>query len=260
MDDFADLVPAIFREAHLHNRCRTFLGGIEAVWIVTVEQNHALGWHNVQHSAETGLDLVEVAVDVCMVELDVVHDDEFRQVVDEFRTLVEEGCVVFVAFDDEILRVPQTGSLSEIRRDATNEVAGFESSGFKNPRQNRGGRRFAMGAGHNQIVPPAENEMPQRLGHREVEQLAVQNGLHSGIAARHGVPDHDQIRRWDVIRLEAFCDGDALGFQKSGHRRIDIVVLAGDFEALVFHRGRDGSHRCAADAQKVHMLRGVVHF
>ena len=78
VDDFADLVPAIFREADLHNRCWTFLGGIDAIGIIPVEQDHALGWHNVQHSAEAGFDFVEVAVDVRMVELDVVYNDEFR--------------------------------------------------------------------------------------------------------------------------------------------------------------------------------------
>ena len=62
-----------------------------------------------------------------MVELDVVYDDQFRQVVDEFRALVEEGGVVFVALDDEILRLPQAGSLAEIRWNASNEVAGLET-------------------------------------------------------------------------------------------------------------------------------------
>ena len=77
VDDLANLVAAIRREADLHNWRRTFLSGIDAIWIVTVEQNHAFGWHDVQQAAEAGLDLIEVAVDVCMVELDVIHDDEF---------------------------------------------------------------------------------------------------------------------------------------------------------------------------------------
>ena len=130
---------------------------------------------------------------------------------DEFRTLVEERGVVFVAFDNEIFRVPQTGSLAEIRGDASNEVTGFESCRFKYPSQNRGGRGFAMCAGDDQIVASAQNEMTQRLGHREVEQLAVQNGLHSRVATRHGISDHDQIRTRNILRLESLSDGDPLG-------------------------------------------------
>ena len=117
-----------------------------------------------------------------------------------------------------------------------------------------------MCAGDDQIVASAQNEMTQRLGHREVEQLAVQNGLHSRVATRHGISDHDQICRGDVIRLESLSDGNSLGLQEGGHRRIHIVILTSHPESFVFHRGRDGAHRCAADAEKVHMLRSLVHF
>ena len=37
-----------------------------------------------------------------MVELDVVDDGDVGQILQELRGLVEEGAVVFVAFDDEL--------------------------------------------------------------------------------------------------------------------------------------------------------------
>ena len=101
-----------------------------------------------------------------MVELDVVNNDELRQVVDKFRALVEEGGVVFVAFNDEILRVPQTGSLSKVRWNASNQVSRGETGRFKDPRQNRGRRGFAVCAGNNQIVSATKNEVAKRLRHR----------------------------------------------------------------------------------------------
>ena len=43
-------------------------------------------------------------------------------------------------------------------------------------------------------------------------------------------------------------DLDLFGRQESGHGRIDIVIRAGDGEALVAHGRRDRGHGRAADA------------
>ena len=40
--------------------------------------------HDVEQPPEAELDLIEVVEDVGMIELDVVHDQKLRQVVDEF--------------------------------------------------------------------------------------------------------------------------------------------------------------------------------
>ena len=84
MDNKANLVAAIGRKADPHNWRRTFLSGVDAIGVVAIQQNHAFGWHNIQKAAKAGLDLLKVAVDASMVELDVVNNDELRQVVDKF--------------------------------------------------------------------------------------------------------------------------------------------------------------------------------
>ena len=50
---------------------------------------------------ERAQDVVEVAEDVGMVELAVIDREDVRQVLDELAALIEEGRVVFIAFDDE---------------------------------------------------------------------------------------------------------------------------------------------------------------
>ncbi len=43
---------------------------------MTEDQYYAFTGNNVKQAAEGGLDFVEIAVDVGVVELDVVHDDQ----------------------------------------------------------------------------------------------------------------------------------------------------------------------------------------
>ena len=74
-------------------------GDFEAVGVIAVDEGHAVARDDVEQAAEGEFDLVERVVDVRVVELDVVDDDALGQVVEELRALVEEGGVVFVAFE-----------------------------------------------------------------------------------------------------------------------------------------------------------------
>jgi hypothetical protein len=58
--------------------------------------------------------VIEVAVDVGVVELDGRDDERARTVVQKLRGLVEEGRVVLVAFDDEVLSLPFAEAAVEI--------------------------------------------------------------------------------------------------------------------------------------------------
>jgi hypothetical protein len=84
--------------------------------------------------AEAGLDLLEVVKDVGMIELDVVHDQQLGQVVDELRALIEERAVVFVPLDHEMPRVIEVRALPEILRDAADHVARVEPGDAQQPR------------------------------------------------------------------------------------------------------------------------------
>ena len=53
-----------------------------------------------------------------VIELDIVHDHQFGQVMNELRTLIEKCGVVFVPFDHEIFGIVQARALAEIFRNA----------------------------------------------------------------------------------------------------------------------------------------------
>ena len=245
----ADVVPRIGRKANLEHRCRTLLGQRAAIRIIAIEQNHPLARHDLDEAAEAGHDVLEVAEDIRVVELDIVHDEQLGQVVDEFAALVKKGGVVFVTFEDEILRIPEAAALAEIAGYAADEPRWREAGRFENPGEQRCGRCFAVRAGDDQVVASAQEEKFQRFGQRVIEQLAVEDGLHLGIAAGHGIADDHKVGVGrDVLRTEPFADGDALAFEESGHRRIDIVIRSGHLDPAIAQRGSERSHRRAAHA------------
>ena len=89
----------------------------------------------------------------------------------------------------------------------------------------------------------------EQFGQRAITHFVIQDRLHLGVAAREGVADDHQVRLVGKIGFGvARHDLDLFGRQESGHGRIDIVIRAGDGEALVAHGRRDRGHGRAADA------------
>ena len=68
--------------------------------------------YNIHKTAETEFDFIEVGKDIGVVKLDVVDDDGLRKVMKEFGALVEKGGVVFVSFENEILRIAKGCALA----------------------------------------------------------------------------------------------------------------------------------------------------
>jgi len=56
-----------------------------------------------EQTAEAQFDILQAVKNVGVIELDVVYDQQFGQVVNEFRALIEECRVVLVPFDDKNL-------------------------------------------------------------------------------------------------------------------------------------------------------------
>lgn len=69
-----------------------------------------------------------------------------------------------------------------------------------------------MRAGDDEIMASTEEKLLQRFGQRKVEEFAIENRFHGGIAARHGVADDDKIGGGNILRSEPRCDFHALGF------------------------------------------------
>ena len=60
--------------------------------------------HEIDEALECDFNGFEVSVNVGVIELDVREDQRIRKVMLKLRSLIEEGSIVFVAFDDECAR------------------------------------------------------------------------------------------------------------------------------------------------------------
>ena len=246
---------AALAKSHRAHRARRIGRHVEAVRVVAVDDRQAGPRHHVEQAAEGQLDLVEVRVDVGVVELDVVHHRDFRQVVKELRTLVEEGRVVFIAFQHVEVGLREIRAAAEVLRQPADHPAGIAAGGQEQPAEHRAGGRLAMGAGHHVVPLAAQEVLFHHLWQGLVEQLAGQRGFRLLVAPADRVADDDDIRPGrQILRPVAFGDHNPLAAQEVRHRRIDVVVGAGDGEALALHRNGHRAHGRPADAGEMEML------
>src|SRR5581483_3864198 len=94
-------------------------------------------------AAERALEMLEVAIDIRVVELDARENHLLSFVVEELRPFVEEGGVVFVAFEHDPIAAPLLKSAGEIPRHAADEKARLASGAGEHPRHQRRSRRLA---------------------------------------------------------------------------------------------------------------------
>ena len=160
-----------------------------------VGQDQAIGRHGVDELAEGLGDLIEVAVDIGVVEFDIVDDEDFGQIVEEFGPLGEEGAVVFVAFNDKMLALAEAVGAIRALRQARDEEGGIEATGTEEVGGQRGSRGFAVRAGDDDRALAADKEIAQHFRQREIGDFGGECGFDLGITARNGVADDDHIGR-----------------------------------------------------------------
>jgi hypothetical protein len=226
---------------------------------VGAEQQQTVLRHQVRQPAERQPHLVDAAVDVGVVELDVVDDGDVGEVLQELRGLVEERAVVFVAFDDEVAAGthPVAGALgAEVERDAADEDRRVELAVRQQPSGQRRGRRLAMRAGEDDRSRSPEELLADRLRERAIANLPLQHAFQLGVAARDGVADDHQVDvAGDVLRRIAGHRADPLAGEKVAHRRVDVLVGAADVVAAAAQQRRERGHGGAADPDQVNAQR-----
>ncbi len=220
--------------------------------IVCPEEQQAASRNEVHEPGEGQPDGVEVRVDIGVVELDVVHDGDIGEILQELGCLVEEGAVVFVPLDDELAAAAHAVTALEVLRDPADEHAGIGSAVREQPARQRRRRRFPMCPGDDDGACAPEKVIAHGFRQRAVADLAVQHLLELGVPARDGVADDDQVD----VRGDVFCRVPAqrdnpLRLQEVTHRRVDVLVGAPDVVPTALEEGGQGAHRGAADANEV---------
>ena len=74
---------AVFRETDLDYLRQAIFGDLNGIRIIAVHDDHAALRNDIQQAPKAELDLIEIVEDIRVIELDVVHDHEFRQVMNE---------------------------------------------------------------------------------------------------------------------------------------------------------------------------------
>src|SRR5260370_29625103 len=111
----------------------------------------------------------------------------------KLRALVEEGGVVLVAFENEVLALPEMKARSKIFCDSADEERRVESGGMEDPGEHGSGRGLAVSSGDGQHFFAAQEFVMQQLGQRAEIDALVEHVLQFYVAAGHGIADHDQI-------------------------------------------------------------------
>ncbi|MCY1176840.1 hypothetical protein D9M73_171270 [compost metagenome] len=188
---------------------------------------------------ELPLDRGQVREDVRVIELKVVQDCRARAVMDELRALVEERTVVFVGFDDEEGCITQACRHREVLRYAADQEARGHACMLQHPGQHAAGGGLAVRTGNGQHPTTLQHVIGQPLRAGNVRQAFVQHVLHRRVTPGHGVADHHQIGgRIELRRVVALGQFNALGFQLSAHRRIDVGIGARHVMAQLLGQNR----------------------
>ena len=106
--------------------------------------------HQIHQTLERGFDRIEILVDVGMIKLDRGQNHCIGKVVEELGPLIEEGGIVFVAFEDEVLPRAEMKARPEVFGDAAYQERRFKSGGVENPGKHRRGGGFAVSSSDDQ--------------------------------------------------------------------------------------------------------------
>jgi len=173
-------------------------------------------------------------------------------------SLVEERRIVLIAFQDEVLPLPQSEAAAEIFRDAAYEKGRLLARGLKNPREHRSSRRLAVRAGHHDGLACPQKQIGQRFRQRAKKNALVQHVLQFHVASGDGIAHHHPIRaRLEVGFSVRLGHGNGRGGQKVGHWGIRGCVRAGYFESTLLEQPGQRRHGRTANTNQVNML--LIH-
>ncbi len=229
--------------------------------------DHALqgrfgGWMNDQAFARNGshqmvelpLDGRQIRKDVGVVELKVIQDRRARTVVNEFRAFVEKGAVILIRFDHEKRRIAQACRYGEVLRHPADQETRAHARMLQHPGEHAAGGGFAMSTRDGEHPAILQHVVGQPLRPGDVRQAFVQHIFHRRVAAGHGIAnDHEVRRRIQLRRIVTLGQFDALGFELSAHRRIDVGIGARHMMAEFLGQNRHRTHESAADTKNMNV-------
>src|SRR3984957_7037438 len=133
--------------------------------------------NDVDQMTEAKFNLLEVLKDIGVIELDIVDHHGLGKVVKEFGSFVEKGGVVFVSFENEIVRIAKGSALRQVSGDPADQKTRITARLPKDPGDQRGGGRLTMRPGDHDVPFALEKEIFERFGQRAVEEFSIEHRL-----------------------------------------------------------------------------------
>jgi len=175
--------------------------------------------------AEGFLDGGEIGVNVRVIELDVVEDDQFREIMEELAALVGKGGVVLVALQHPERALAVVTTPGEVDRDTPDEPTGLQAAFFQKKGQHGGSGGLAVGAGDDKVPAAVEEPAPEKLRQGDKGDAVGKDGLQFGVSPGNGVPDHGKIRfRGEIFLPISLVEGDVAVAEEIGHRGVDGLI------------------------------------
>ena len=113
-----------------------------------------------RHKVDKGLfHMGQARVDIGMVKFDASENGPGWGIMEKLWSLVKEGRIIFVSFDDKVRPSANVIIAIEVFQDATHHEAWIEACYGQDPRQEGRGRGLAMGPGYYEC-PLAMNKEP----------------------------------------------------------------------------------------------------
>src|SRR4029434_7657483 len=115
---------------------------------------------------------------------------------EELRRLVEEGAVVFIAFDDEVASLADAVARSlrsEVERNPNDQHRWSEAALRQQPSCQRCRGRLAVRAGQDDRSGPPQEVVANRFRQRAITQLALENRLELRVTTRDGIAHHCEV-------------------------------------------------------------------
>ncbi len=114
--------------------------------------------------------MIKVPIDVGVVEFYTRNNSPRGDVVQELRTLVKKGRIVFIPFNDKKRASPCLAVSAKILENTPDHETRVESCRLQDPCQKRRGGGLAVSPGNNEQFFFANKKLFQGLGEREIRQ------------------------------------------------------------------------------------------
>ena len=205
----SDVATAVQRKSF--DRCpAAFCQGLVEVNIVALADDAAVARHHAQQLMELPLNGRYVGIDIGVIVFEIVQNHGPRSVMHELGTLIEEGGVVFVGFDDEVHAGAHSRGSFEITRYAADQEPRVATGRLENPHQHAGRGRLTVGSRDGQYPTLLQYVPRQPFGTRGVWNAALEQGFDQRISPAHDISDDHHIGiQFQLLRVVALDDLDA---------------------------------------------------